>query len=206
MEVPLTAFMLACAGAAMITVSIVDLFMHIAEEIGLNHTLMMSITGALAEDSRTVMAFVMHVVGSVLCWFGLYYTPARVFWHHKLAGTSLPTLATVVSSVVGLMIVNASGSRSRFMLKYTTGVPNQIAMCLLMMASYCLNVFLIEHRQDKGFVTGIMDDSNTAFHCYTWGAGVSLLAHFAYTWYVPSRIDELKNEDRFRFQPRVGQP
>ena len=48
MEVPLTAFMLACAGAAMITVSIVDLFMHIAEEIGLNHTLMMSITGALA--------------------------------------------------------------------------------------------------------------------------------------------------------------
>ena len=48
MEVPLTAFMLACAGAAMITVSIVDLFMHIAEEIGLNHTLLMSITGALA--------------------------------------------------------------------------------------------------------------------------------------------------------------
>jgi hypothetical protein len=48
MEVPLTAFMLACAGAAMITVSIVDLFMHIAEEIGLNHTLFMSITGALA--------------------------------------------------------------------------------------------------------------------------------------------------------------
>jgi len=46
-EVPVTAFMLATAAAAMITVSIVDLFVHIAEEIGLNHTLLMSITGAL---------------------------------------------------------------------------------------------------------------------------------------------------------------
>ena len=48
MEVPVTAFMLATAAAAMITVSIVDLFMHIAEEIGLGHTLMMSISGAIA--------------------------------------------------------------------------------------------------------------------------------------------------------------
>ncbi len=40
------------------------------------------------------------------------------------------------------------------MLKYTAGVPNQLAMCLLMMAAYCLNIFLIEHRQDKGYVTG----------------------------------------------------
>ena len=47
MEVPVTAFMLSCAAAAMITVSIVDLFMHIAEEIGLNHTLLMSIAGGL---------------------------------------------------------------------------------------------------------------------------------------------------------------
>jgi len=48
------------------------------------------------------------------------------------------------------MVVNASGNHNRFMLKYAAGVPNQLAMCLLMMASYCLNVFLIEHRQDKG--------------------------------------------------------
>jgi ZIP family zinc transporter len=47
MEVPVTAFMLATAAAAMITVSIVDLFMHIAEEIGLQHTLYMSISGAV---------------------------------------------------------------------------------------------------------------------------------------------------------------
>lgn len=47
MEVPVTAFMLSCAAAAMITVSIVDLFMHIAEEIGLGHTLVMSISGAI---------------------------------------------------------------------------------------------------------------------------------------------------------------
>ena len=47
MELPLTAFMLSTAAAAMITVSIVDLFMHIAEEIGLTHTLLMSLAGAL---------------------------------------------------------------------------------------------------------------------------------------------------------------
>ena len=47
MQVPVTAFMLAIAAAAMITVSIVDLFMHQAEDIGLAHTLLMSITGAL---------------------------------------------------------------------------------------------------------------------------------------------------------------
>jgi hypothetical protein len=47
LEVPVTAFMLSTAAAAMITVSIVDLFMHIAEEIGLNHTLFMSIIGAI---------------------------------------------------------------------------------------------------------------------------------------------------------------
>ena len=46
MELPLTAFMLACAAAAMITVSIVDLFAHIAEEIGLQHTLLMCLSGA----------------------------------------------------------------------------------------------------------------------------------------------------------------
>ena len=43
-EVPVTAFMLATAAAAMITVSIVDLLVHNAEEIGINHTLLMSIT------------------------------------------------------------------------------------------------------------------------------------------------------------------
>merc|ERR1711998_649080 len=163
----------------------------------------MSITGALAEDSRTVMAFVVHVVGAVLCWFGLYYTPARVFWHHKLAGTSLPTLATITSTVVGFMIVNASGSRSRHTLKYCADVPNQLAMCLLMMAAYCLNVFLIEHRQDKGFATGIQDDSNTAFHCYTWGACISLVAHFIYVVLVPNRVQELKQEEKFKFNPRM---
>jgi zinc transporter ZupT len=47
LEVPVTAFMLAAAASAMITVSMCDLFMDIAKEIGLNHTLMMSITGAL---------------------------------------------------------------------------------------------------------------------------------------------------------------
>ena len=47
LQVPVTAFMLAIAAAAMITVSIVDLFMHQAEDIGLAHTLLMSITGAL---------------------------------------------------------------------------------------------------------------------------------------------------------------
>jgi len=48
MEVAVTAFMLATAAAAMITVSIVDLFVHIAEEIGLQHTLAMSIAGAMS--------------------------------------------------------------------------------------------------------------------------------------------------------------
>ena len=38
--------MLATAAAAMITVSIVDLFVHIAEDIGLEHTLYMSMCGA----------------------------------------------------------------------------------------------------------------------------------------------------------------
>jgi zinc transporter, ZIP family len=47
MELPLTAFMLATAAAAMITVSVVDLFVHIAQEIGLQHTLCMSVAGAL---------------------------------------------------------------------------------------------------------------------------------------------------------------
>jgi len=48
LELPLTAFMLATAAAAMMTVSIVDLFVHIAEEIGLKHTLCMSAAGVLA--------------------------------------------------------------------------------------------------------------------------------------------------------------
>lgn len=47
LEVPVTAFMLATAAAAMITVSIVDLFLHIAQEIGLTHTLLMSVAGAI---------------------------------------------------------------------------------------------------------------------------------------------------------------
>ena len=88
------------------------------------------------------------------------------------------------------------------MLKYCSGVPNQLAMCLLLMAAYCLNVFLIEHRQDKGYVTGILDDSNTAFHCYSWGAVISLMAHFAYVWIVPYRVQELKAEEKFAFNPR----
>ena len=78
--------------------------------------------------------------------------------------------------------------------------------CLLLMAAYCLNVFLIEHRQDKGFVTGILDDSNTAFHCYSWGAGLSLVGHFAYTVNIPNRLTELKGEERFKFQSRFQDP
>lgn len=39
--------MLGCAAAAMVTVSIVDLFAHIAEEIGMQHTLLCSIAGML---------------------------------------------------------------------------------------------------------------------------------------------------------------
>ena len=45
MEVPVTAFMLSTAAAAMITVSIVDLFLNIADKIGMQHTLCMSVAG-----------------------------------------------------------------------------------------------------------------------------------------------------------------
>mmetsp|Transcript_25402 Transcript_25402/g.39834 ORF Transcript_25402/g.39834 Transcript_25402/m.39834 type:complete len:277 (+) Transcript_25402:123-953(+) len=47
MELGVTAFMLGCAAAAMITVSIVDLFYHIATEIGMQHTLLCSIAGMI---------------------------------------------------------------------------------------------------------------------------------------------------------------
>ena len=56
MEVAVTAFMLATAAAAMITVSIVDLFVHIAEEIGLQHTLAMSIAGVYLSVSAVAFA------------------------------------------------------------------------------------------------------------------------------------------------------
>ena len=46
-EVPVTAFMLATAAAAMITVSGFDLFYKLVEEMGLKHTLLMSISGVL---------------------------------------------------------------------------------------------------------------------------------------------------------------
>ena len=48
MELPMTAFMLASAAAAMITVSVFDLFYKIVDEIGLKQTLIMSLSGASA--------------------------------------------------------------------------------------------------------------------------------------------------------------
>jgi len=57
MEVAVTAFMLATAAAAMITVSIVDLFVHIAEEIGLPHTVAMSVAGECRGNGCAFIAF-----------------------------------------------------------------------------------------------------------------------------------------------------
>ena len=43
----------------------------------------------------------------------------------KMSGVSLPCFSVVVSVVVGVLVLVASGSRSRFMLKYIGGAPNR---------------------------------------------------------------------------------
>ena len=48
---------------------------------------------------------------------------------------------------------------------------------------------------NQGYVTGILDDSNMAFQCYSMGAALSVIGHMAYAYYVPQRIIELKAED-----------
>merc|ERR1712159_705016 len=124
--------------------------------------------------------FALSLIGNLLCCVGVAYTPSRIFFEDKMSGGSLPVFATLVSFIVGLVVLTASGSRSRFMLKYVAGAPNCMAMCLMMFSAYCLNIWTIEHRQDKGFATGILDDSNTAFSCYLSGAICSLAAHLYY--------------------------
>ena len=69
MEVPVTAFMLSTAAAAMITVSIVDLFLHIEDEIGLQHTLCMSVAGLCM------------CVLSVGCWVCMYVVCVYTFMY-----------------------------------------------------------------------------------------------------------------------------
>merc|ERR1711998_564783 len=151
-----------------------------------------AITAAQRDDPKTAGAFGLSVIGTVLCWVGICYTPSRIFFDNKAAGVSLPVFATVISTVVGLMVLHATGSRSRSHLKFVGGAPNMTAIVILMFSAYCLNVWTIEHRQDKGFATGILDDSNTAFNCYIAGAVFCLFAHFFYLWNIPTRVAELK--------------
>merc|ERR1712216_722287 len=151
-----------------------------------------AISAAQSDDPKTVGAFGLSVIGVVLCWVGIVYTPSRIFFDNKAAGVSLPVFATVISPVVGLMVLHASGSRNRGNLIFVGGAPNMTAIVILMFSAYCLNVWTIEHRQDKGFATGILDDSNTAFNCYIAGAVFCLFAHFFYLWNIPSRCVELK--------------
>merc|ERR1712028_260158 len=113
-----------------------------------------SIQQALKEDNRTAGAFLLSLPGLLLCVAGIHYTPARIFYYEKFSGTSLPMLAVFISFITGLLVAVSSGNRNSFMLKYLGGVPNMLAITLLCFSSYCLNVFLIEHRQDKGVVTG----------------------------------------------------
>merc|ERR1712086_223127 len=135
-----------------------------------NHIRIMdSIQLALKEDNRTAMAFLISIPGLLLCCAGLHYTPARIFYYEKFSGTSL-------------------------MLKYLGSVPNMLSVTLLCFSSYCLNVFLIEHRQDKGVVTGILDDSGTAFQCFTTGAVITVCCHLVYMVTIPNRLMELKAE------------
>merc|ERR1712196_551715 len=157
--------------------------------------IMESITNAQSDDPKAFCAFGLSAVGAVLCWVGICYTPSRIFFENKTAGVSLPAFATVVSVVVGLMVLHASGGRNRSLLKYVGGAPNMTAIVILMFSAYCLNVWTIEHRQDRGFATGILDDSNTAFNCYIAGAVFCLFAHFFYLWNIPARCAELKATD-----------
>eukprot|EP00656_Telonema_subtile_P000567 TRINITY_DN1025_c0_g1_i1.p1 TRINITY_DN1025_c0_g1~~TRINITY_DN1025_c0_g1_i1.p1 ORF type:complete len:154 (-),score=7.09 TRINITY_DN1025_c0_g1_i1:307-768(-) len=147
---------------------------------------------AVSDDPRTAGMFALSMLGNLLCWIGISYTPSRIFFEDKLSGVSLPIFTTIASLFVGLMILTASGSRSRFMLKYVGGAPNSMVICLVMFSAYCLNIWTLEHRQDKGFATGILDDSNTAFACYLAGSICCLIAHFYYHVRIASRIAELK--------------
>merc|ERR1711964_544630 len=132
----------------------------------------------------------MSVLGNVLCWVGISYIPSRIFFEEKISGVSLPLFSTIVSLMVGFTLLTASGSRSRFMIKYVGGAPNSMAICLLLFSCYCLNIWTIEHRQDTGFATGILDDSNTGFSCYLAGTICSVASHLYYMSRVSSRIEE----------------
>jgi len=157
-----------------------------------------AIAAAQRDDPKTVGAFGLSVIGVVLCWVGIMYTPSRIFFDNKMAGVSLPVFATIISPVVGLMVLHATGSRSRSHLEFAGGAPNMTAIVMLMFSGYCLNVWTIEHRQDKGFATGILDDSNTAFNCYIAGAVFCLFTHFFYLWNIPARCMELKHSEPSR--------
>merc|ERR1711934_16165 len=80
-----------------------------------------AIAAAQREDPKTAGAFVLSVIGVVLCWCGICYTQARIFFDNKVAGVSLPAFATLISIVVGLNVMHASGSRNRSGLKYAGG-------------------------------------------------------------------------------------
>merc|ERR1711935_77143 len=153
-----------------------------------------AINAAWKEDSKMAGAFFLSLPGLVLCAAGVHFTPARIFYYQKFAGTSLPILSIIVSLAVGCLITVSSGNRNTFMLKYVGSVPNMLAICLLLFSSYCLNVFLIEHRQDTGIVTGIVDDSGTAFKCFTSGAAICVVSHLIYMMTIPGRVMELKAE------------
>jgi hypothetical protein len=45
-----------------------------------------------------------------------------------MSGVSLPCFSVLVSVVVGLLVLVASGARSRFMLKYIGGAPNRFLL------------------------------------------------------------------------------
>ena len=62
--------------------------------------------------------------------------------------------AYCMTDCVKALVAISSGNRNSLMLKYLGSVPNMLSVTLLCFSSYCLNVFLIEHRQDKGVVTG----------------------------------------------------
>merc|ERR1711966_333889 len=147
-----------------------------------------AISHAMADDGKMGMMFGLSLVGSILCGVGIAYTPQRIFFEDKMSGVSLPCFSVVLSVVVGVLVLVASGSRSRFMLKYIGGAPNSMAICLLLFTAYALNIWTIEHRQDKGFATGILDDSQTAFHFYVAGAAFCIFAHFFYLWNIPTRV------------------
>merc|ERR1712216_1070988 len=163
-----------------------------------------ALSAAQRDDPKTAGAFGLSIIGVVLCWVGVCYTPSRIFFDNKAAGVSLPVFATIISTVAGLMVLHATGSRSRSLLKFVGGAPNMTAIVMLMFSAYCLNVWTIEHRQDKGFSTGILDDSNTAFNCYIAGAIFCLFAHFFYLWHIPSRAAYLKSTEAPRGRGGAG--